>query len=121
MVRTVEIYQRSPHVSKHKFLSFTNKSAVVKCYRIGIGNVQLQVSDDTIKTLTNERHVPCLKRNLIYVGMLNEYGMICKTKKWCYENCERFYYSYERNKEKWFVCFVLYLVKLSCGTRGWVT
>ena len=49
------------------------------CHVVGIGNVKIQLEDDTVKTLTEVRHVPDLKRNLISLGVLDESGYVCKT------------------------------------------
>lgn len=69
--------------NKNSFVSYKHVSSIqvllgnnLSCEIIGISDVQLQVSDDNIKTLTNVRHIPCLKRNLIFINMLNEFGMI---------------------------------------------
>ena len=50
------------------------------CQVVGIGKVQIQLKDDTIKTLTAVRHVPALKRSLISLGVFNGSGQACKTK-----------------------------------------
>lgn len=49
------------------------------CHVVGIGSVQIQLEDGIVKTLSSVRHVPCLKRNLISLGMLDEAGYTCKT------------------------------------------
>ena len=47
---------------------------------IGIGNIQLEMFDGSIKTLKDVRYVPNLKRNLISIGQLYKFGFSCKTK-----------------------------------------
>lgn len=52
-----------------------NKACSIK----GIGNITLRTSDECLKTITNVRYVPELKRNLISVGMLDSSGFNIKT------------------------------------------
>jgi len=47
------------------------------CKTIGIGSVKIKMHDDVVRTLTNVRHVPDLKKNLISVGALDAKGFIC--------------------------------------------
>ena len=47
------------------------------CKTIGIGSVKIKRHDDVVRTLTNVRHVPDLKKNLISVGALDAKGFIC--------------------------------------------
>lgn len=44
------------------------------CRITGIGNVKLKLNDDTVRIVTNVRHVPEMKRNLISLGMLESEG-----------------------------------------------
>jgi hypothetical protein len=41
---------------------------------VGIGAVRIMMHDGTVKTLKNVRHVPNLKRNLIFLGTLDTLG-----------------------------------------------
>ena len=41
------------------------------CNVVGIGNVKIRMQDDIERTLTNVRHIPELKRNLIFLGTLD--------------------------------------------------
>ena len=41
---------------------------------VGIGNVKIKMYDGTVKTLSNVRHVPDLKKNLISLGVLDSSG-----------------------------------------------
>ena len=49
------------------------------CHVVGIRSVQIQLEDGTVKILNSIRHVPCLKRNLSSLGILDEAGYTCKT------------------------------------------
>ncbi|KAK5793407.1 hypothetical protein PVK06_034551 [Gossypium arboreum] len=40
----------------------------------GIGTVQIRMHDETIKTLSDVRHVPDLKKNFSYLGILDSKG-----------------------------------------------
>ncbi|KAA0065687.1 retrovirus-related Pol polyprotein from transposon TNT 1-94 [Cucumis melo var. makuwa] len=44
------------------------------CKIVGIGSVTLKFKDGTATFLRNMRHVPSLKRNLIFLGMLDSIG-----------------------------------------------
>eukprot|EP00253_Pinus_taeda_P004912 PITA_04912 len=46
----------------------------VTCNIVGIGSIQLQMVDGTTKILTDVRHVPELRKNLISLGALDTYG-----------------------------------------------
>ena len=50
------------------------------CDVAGIGNIQIQMHDGIVRTLSNVRHVPTMKRNLISLGTLedNGYEYTCK-------------------------------------------
>jgi transposase InsO family protein len=41
---------------------------------VGIGSVQIKTHDGTVRTLTNVRHVPRMKRNLISLGTIESLG-----------------------------------------------
>lgn len=47
------------------------------CKIIGIGIVRIKMHDGIVKTLTNVRHVPKLKKNLIYLCALNSNRCKC--------------------------------------------
>ncbi|KAH9679108.1 reverse transcriptase Ty1/copia-type domain-containing protein [Citrus sinensis] len=49
--------------------------------QVGIGTVSLKMFDGVVREITQVRHVPDLKRNLIYVGMLDQMGCIVKAEK----------------------------------------
>ena len=56
------------------------------CKTIGIGSIKIKMHDGIVRTLSNVRHVPDLKKNLISLGTLdsNGYkfsaeGRICQT------------------------------------------
>ena len=44
------------------------------CKIIGSGSIKIRMHDDIIRTLSNIRHVPDLKKNLISLGTLDSYG-----------------------------------------------
>ncbi|KAH9803501.1 hypothetical protein KPL71_001790 [Citrus sinensis] len=46
------------------------------CKVVGIGTVSLKMFDGVVREITQVRHVPDLKRNLISVGMLDQMGCI---------------------------------------------
>lgn len=41
---------------------------------VGIGTVQIKMHDGIVRTLTNVRHIPKLKKNLISLGTLDSQG-----------------------------------------------
>ncbi|KAH9684927.1 hypothetical protein KPL70_013734 [Citrus sinensis] len=51
------------------------------CKVVGIGTVSLKMFDGVVREITQVRHVPDLKRNLISVGMLDQMGCIVKAEK----------------------------------------
>ena len=40
------------------------------CKKLGIGNIRMRMFDGQIRTLTNVRHIPDLRKNLLSVGAL---------------------------------------------------
>nr|KYP40581.1 Retrovirus-related Pol polyprotein from transposon TNT 1-94 [Cajanus cajan] len=50
------------------------------CKIVGIGTIQLRMHDGVIRTLTEVRHVPDLKNNLISVGVLDSKSFKCNVK-----------------------------------------
>ena len=44
------------------------------CKTIGVGSVKIKMFDGVIRTLTDVRHVPELKKNLISLGVLDSCG-----------------------------------------------
>jgi hypothetical protein len=41
---------------------------------VGIGTIRIRVHDGIVRTLTNVRHIPDLKKNLISLGTLDSLG-----------------------------------------------
>ena len=71
------------HICPHKdwFASYqiVNDGIVLlgynhSCKIVGVGNVTIKMFDGVIRTLTNVRHVPELKKNLISLGVLDSCG-----------------------------------------------
>ena len=48
------------------------------CKVVGIGTVSLKMYNDIVRELTQVRHFPKLKRNLISIGMLDQTGCVIK-------------------------------------------
>ena len=46
----------------------------IVCKTIGIGNIHMRMFDGQVQTLTNVRHVPDLKKNLLSLGALKARG-----------------------------------------------
>ena len=44
------------------------------CKTIGIKSIKIKMHDGIIKTLSNVRHMPDLKKNLIFLGTLDSNG-----------------------------------------------
>ncbi|KAK3042564.1 hypothetical protein RJ639_001558 [Escallonia herrerae] len=51
----------------------------IACKVIGIGSIQIRMQDSTVRTLTDARHVPELRKNLIYLGTLGSNGWSYRT------------------------------------------
>ncbi|KAH9697198.1 hypothetical protein KPL71_023512 [Citrus sinensis] len=51
------------------------------CKVVGIGTVSLKMYDGMVRELTQVRHVPELKRNLISIGMLDQIDCVIKAEK----------------------------------------
>jgi hypothetical protein len=49
----------------------------ISCKIVGIGSIRVKMYDGTIRTLTDVRHVPELRKNLIYLGVLDSGGYKC--------------------------------------------
>eukprot|EP01018_Ginkgo_biloba_P027656 Gb_41806 [translate_table: standard] len=49
----------------------------VSCETVGIGSVKIRMFDGIVRTLTEVRHVPELKKNLISLGVLDSAGYKC--------------------------------------------
>ncbi len=47
------------------------------CKVVGVGSVKMKMFDGMVRTLSDVRHVPGLKKNLISLGILDKNG--CKT------------------------------------------
>ena len=41
------------------------------CKAIGIGSIQIKMYDEVVRTLTDVRHIPTLKRDLLSLGALD--------------------------------------------------
>jgi hypothetical protein len=46
----------------------------VACKIVGIGTIRIRMHDGIMRTLTNVRHIPDLKKNLISLGTLDSLG-----------------------------------------------
>ena len=46
----------------------------VSCQTVGMGNIRVKMYDNIVKTLTNVRYVPELKKKLISLGVLDSDG-----------------------------------------------
>ena len=72
----------SYHMCPHRdwFHSYVRESGVVlmgnsdPCKIFGVGSIRIKMHDGVVRTLTNVRHVPDLKQNLISLGTLEEKG-----------------------------------------------
>jgi len=51
----------------------------VSCKTVGIGTIKIKMHDGIIRTLTEVRHVPELKKNLISIGIMDGKGFKCNT------------------------------------------
>jgi hypothetical protein len=49
------------------------------CKIVGVGSVQIKMHDGFVRTLTDVRHVPELRNNLISLGVLYSVGYRCTT------------------------------------------
>ena len=72
-------HHMSPHRSWFTSYEVVNGSFVFmenngSCQTVGMGNVKIKMYDDTFKTLSDVRHVPELKKNLISLGVLDSNG-----------------------------------------------
>ena len=41
---------------------------------VGVGNVRIRMHDGIVRTLTKVRHIPELKKNMIFLSALNSIG-----------------------------------------------
>ena len=71
------------HICPHKywFASYQTVNDVIvllgdnnSCKTIGVGSVKIKMFDGVIRTLTDVRHVPELKKKLISLGVLDSCG-----------------------------------------------
>jgi len=46
----------------------------MSCKVVGIGSIRIKMHDGVVRTLTNVRHIPDLKKNLISLGTLDSQG-----------------------------------------------
>ena len=51
----------------------------VSCKTIGIRTAKIKMHDGIIRTLTEVRHVPELKKNIISIGIMDGKGFKCST------------------------------------------
>lgn len=49
----------------------------ISCKIVGIGSIRVKMYGSTLRTLTDVRHVPELKKNLISLGVLDSGGYNC--------------------------------------------
>jgi hypothetical protein len=49
----------------------------ISCKIVGIGSIRIKMYDGSIRTLTDVRHVPELRKNLISLGVLDSTGYKC--------------------------------------------
>jgi hypothetical protein len=52
---------------------------VFSCKIVGVGSVRIRMHDGSVRTLTDVRHVPELRKNLISLGVLDSVGYKCTT------------------------------------------
>ena len=72
-------HHMSPHRSWFTSYETINGSSVfmgnnASCEPVGMGNVKIKMYDDTVKTLSDVRHVLKLKKNLISLIFLDSNG-----------------------------------------------
>ena len=48
----------------------------VNCKVVGIGSIRIKIYDSIVRTLSDVRRVPELKKNLISLGMLDSNGYV---------------------------------------------
>ena len=70
MTPNLDWFDTYKKVNAGRVLMGNNKA----CKVAGIGTVKIKLDDGSVKTFTEVRHVPELKRNLISLGMLSEAG-----------------------------------------------
>ena len=51
----------------------------ISCKIVWIGSIKVKMYDGIVRMLINVRHVPKLRKNLIYLGVLNFVGYRCTT------------------------------------------
>ena len=49
------------------------------CQIVGVGSIQIKMHDGYVRTLTDARNVPKLRKNLIYLGVLDSTSYKCTT------------------------------------------
>ena len=76
-------YGASNHMCLHRHWFITDQSIndgivymgnYISCKVVGIGSIQIKMFDGTVKILTDVRHVPKIRKNLIYLGFLDTGG-----------------------------------------------
>jgi hypothetical protein len=46
----------------------------ISCKVVGVGSIQIKMFDGTVKILTDVKHIPELRKNLISLGVLDTRG-----------------------------------------------
>ena len=52
----------------------------VPCKLVGIDSIQIKMHDGIVRTLIDVCQVPKLKKNLVFVGVMDSKGFSCKVK-----------------------------------------
>ena len=61
---------------------------------VGISTVKMKMFDGVVRTVANVRHIPRLRRWLIFLGVLDTLGCVVFVKNDKYEYCERCFDAY---------------------------
>ena len=67
---------------------------------IGISTVKVRMFDNVVRPFNNVKHVPKLRRSLISLESLENFSYDFFCKEWYYEDQQRCFDSYEREKVK---------------------
>jgi hypothetical protein len=66
---------------RHRFITYLSiddgivyMGNYISCKVVGIGSIRIKMLDGSVKILTDVRHVPELRKNLIYLGVLDTGG-----------------------------------------------
>ena len=60
----------------------------VACKVVGIGTIRIKIFDGVVRTLTDVRHIPALKKNLISLSILNFISCSFKAKGRALRGCK---------------------------------